>query len=151
MAISIYIPLDQHLIKYMKVEAMRPNGTYKVLVSSIFGNFILNMLEQSPEGCRMGPPDESHLEFKISERYCDGRGTYISDKNMEILTRMIRQDYKKEFQLFVREHHVKWGHSYNVAAVKWRERYGITEDDRKLETDLKNIYRKNPQKLSKDE
>lgn len=148
MPISIYIPLEPYLVKYMEVEAKRPNGTYKVLVASTFGNFILGMLAPWPDNENPKRPEESHLEFVISNRYTEGRGTYLSPKNMEIIRRMISQDYEKEFYLFMREHNLKWGHSYNIAAQKWRERYGITEEDRKLETDLKVIYRKNSQKLS---
>ncbi len=151
MNVSIYIPLKPHLIKYMEVEAKRPNGTYKVLVNSIFGNFILGMLEPTPEGAKVGPPDIDHLEFLITERFTEGRGRYISPQNMELIVRMISHDYHSEFMLFVTVHNLKHGYTYRVATLKWRERYGITEDDRKLETDLKNIYRKKPLKMSNNE
>jgi hypothetical protein len=48
MAVSIYIPLDPHLVKYMEREAMRRNGTYKAVKTSFFGNHVLGALEFMP-------------------------------------------------------------------------------------------------------
>jgi hypothetical protein len=70
-------------------------------------------------------------------------GNWMSPRNRELIATWIRKDYEKEFMLFVRENHLKWGLSYLQAIEKWRERYGITENIRKLETDQRYFTRKN--------
>jgi len=149
MAVSIYIPLDPHLVKYMEREAMRRNGTYKAVKTSFFGNYVLGALENMPEGERPGAPDCSHLVFQIPDRYAESHGNWMSPRNRDLISTWIRKDYEKEFMLFVRENHLKWGLSYLQGIEKWRERYGITENIRKFETDQRYFTRKkSPQKLS---
>jgi hypothetical protein len=127
----------------------RKNGTFKITKSSLFGATLLGMLSQLPQGKRPVVPDGSYLEIKLSRDYAERYGTWLSQKNQELVASWLKADYERQYLLHIKECRIKWGLPDTEANARWRAKYGIDEDMRPERTDLRNLYRKTDKMLDK--
>jgi hypothetical protein len=134
--------MPAYLVQYMKTAAARKDGSLNLSEKSLFGVTVLAQLQKPEKGQFPSTPEGDYLELLLRYRLVEEHGCYLKEKSIELINKWIKRLYEDRFLNHIRVMRTIHGARTEEAIENWRNIYGITEEMRALDSDIKEFYRK---------